>query len=63
MEEIMKLQTDILNLLEEKTPEYYRLLKSYIEEIEDNRVSNRNANERILDQIEKLVIKEQYNDN
>lgn len=54
----MKLQADILKLLEEKEPEHVDLLVDYIQEIEDNRVSNRNANERLLDEIEKIILEE-----
>lgn len=58
MEETMKLQADILKLLEEKEPEHVDLLVDYINDIEDNRVSNRNANERLLDEIEKIILEE-----
>lgn len=54
----MKLQADILKLLEEKEPEHVDLLIDYIKDIEDNRVSNRNANERLLDEIEKIILEE-----
>lgn len=60
----MKLQADILKLLEEKEPEHVDLLIDYIKDIEDNRVSNRNANERFLDEIEKIILEEgNINDN
>lgn len=60
----MKLQADILKLLEEKEPEHVDLLIDYIKDIEDNRVSNRNANERLLDEIEKIILEEgNINDN
>lgn len=54
----MKLQADILKLLEEKEPEHVDLMIDYIKDIEDNRVSNRNANERLLDEIEKIILEE-----
>lgn len=59
MEGAMKLQSDILDLLEEKEPEYFDVLIDYVKDIEDNRVSNRNANERLLDEIEKIIIEEE----
>lgn len=59
----MKLQENINNLLENKEPEYSSILINYIADIEDNRVSNRNANDRLLDFIEQVVIKEKRNDN
>jgi len=63
MEETMKLQENINNLLQSKEPEYSNILIDYIADIEDNRVSNRNANDRLLDIIERVVIKEKRNDN
>ena len=54
----MKLQADILKLLAEKEPEHVDLLIDYIQDIEDNRVSNRNANDRLLDEIEKIILEE-----
>jgi len=59
----MKLQENINNLLQSKEPEYSNILIDYIADIEDNRVSNRNANDRLLDIIERVVIKEKRNDN
>lgn len=56
MEGIMKLQLDIINLIKEKEPEFADVLISYIEDIEDNRVSNSNANERLMNQVERIVI-------
>lgn len=58
MEEIMKLQADILKILTEKEPDHVDLLIDYIKDIEDNRVSNRNANRRLLDEIEKKIMEE-----
>ncbi len=54
----MKLQANLLKLLEEKEPNHVDLLIDYIKDIEDNRVPNRNANERLLDEIEKIVLEE-----
>lgn len=54
----MKLQANLLKLLEEKEPNHVDLLIDYIKDIEDNRVSNRNANERLLDEIEKIILEE-----
>lgn len=54
----MKLQADILKILTEKEPDHVDLLIDYIKDIEDNRVSNRNANRRLLDEIEKKIMEE-----
>ncbi|MGX7077694.1 hypothetical protein [Globicatella sanguinis] len=54
----MKLQANLLKLLEEKEPNHVDLLIDYIKDIEDNRVPNRNANERLLDEIEKIILEE-----
>lgn len=54
----MKLQSDIINLIKEKTPQYSDTLISYIQDIEDNRVSNSNANERLMSNIERMVLEE-----
>lgn len=58
----MKLQEDIIRLLEEKETEHPNLLIDYITDIEDSRVSSRNANERLMNQVERIVLEENSND-
>jgi len=59
----MSIQKSIKEKLENKTPKYSELLMEFIEDIDNSRLSESKAKNRLAQKVDDLVIKEERSNN
>jgi len=59
----MSIQKSIKEKLENKTPKYSELLMEFIEDIDNSRLSDSKAKNRLAQKVDDLVIKEERSNN